>query len=94
VGIVGTIRRQADGLPQMKPVPLGPNIHLWQPAMKKSQPSWGIVSASAPSPCTPSTHSRMRSGSLRLAFTFASASARARTGYFTPETEYTHVTAM
>ncbi|MNN27909.1 hypothetical protein D3C81_1414600 [compost metagenome] len=37
------------------PVPRGPNIHLWVPAIKKSQFICGKLRSSTPKPCTPST---------------------------------------
>ncbi|MNR47149.1 hypothetical protein D3C85_1662140 [compost metagenome] len=61
VGMIGVTSLTSAERAQMIPVPRGPNIHLWVPAMKKSQCISGKSVFSTPKPCTPSTTYRMRS---------------------------------
>ncbi len=87
-GITGVRFVHAGRRPQIRPVPRGPNSHLWHPDTRKSAPSSSGVAVSAPNPCTPSTHSSVASPFLALM-----ASAIARIGSFTPVLECTQVTA-
>ncbi|MNG18052.1 hypothetical protein D3C84_1020810 [compost metagenome] len=65
VGMIGVTSLTSAERAQMIPVPRGPNIHLWVPAMKKSQCMSGKARSSTPKPCTPSTTYRMWSFSSR-----------------------------
>ncbi len=84
---------QAGSFAQTRPVPRGPNSHLWQPLTKKSQPSDATGSGSTPKPCTPSTHNRICRPAGREAFARRTAAAICRIGSFSPVLECTHVTA-
>src|SRR5207244_4595361 len=91
LGIVGDTSAQDPRCPQTRPVPRGPNSHLWQPATRKSTPSSSGVAASTPKPWTPSRQNRICSPESRLPFFSATTAAISRTGSFTPVDECTHV---
>ena len=61
LGTVPVTSAQASRRPQTRPVPRGPNSHLWQPATRKSQPRAGTASGSTPRAWTASAQTSTRS---------------------------------
>ena len=78
---------------QTRPVPRGPNSHLWVPVARKSQPRSGRSTSTAAKPCTPSTQSTICSGRSRVRLTSATAAPISAIGSRTPVLECTQVIA-
>ncbi len=93
LGIVGITSLKPRLPAATRPVPRGPNSHLWQLTIRKSHPSDSIVMSWLPKPWTPSSTNSTWSGSSRDALIPATASAIFRAGILRPLEECTQVSA-